>query len=380
MIKLIDATTLALTKLRTHKIRTAITVLIPSILFGVLFAILITSEGAFDSIAKFNKEGYGSHFFVKAEPVFLDEYSFMQNPEIIARAKQIYKETIASKKTVAKEIGIIFEESSEENPVINYSGKADEEFLSSTAPSAIQAYAEYKESHNNLDANKLKDVSSPYHPIGIYTITPKMPKNGSITYMKDGKENFALTNTTESKDNYYPSYSTVSAIVTAFNGFTVVDNELANPFMLKNNPVVPTDENSIPIIIAYNVAEDLLNLPKLDNKASQSDQLNRVKDIQDKASSINFSICYRNAISNQLISETIATASEIEKNKTNKNYVAPTLIYELPPKTLAQRQQSSQTPDQAKKKLWRSKLKSLTIALASTLNLTSKRLLSMSLA
>lgn len=329
MIKLIDATTLALTKLRTHKIRTTITILIPSLLFGVLFAILITSEGAFDSIANFNKEGYGSHFFVKAEPAFLDEYRLLQDPGLIARAKQIYKETIASKKAVAKEIGITFDESSEENSVINYSGKAGDEQLSATAPSAIQAYSEYKATHNILDDHQLKDVASPYHPTGIYAITPKMPKNGSVNFMKDGKENFALQDLDEVKNDYGLDYSNISSVISNLNGFTVVDNELAKPFLLKNT-TTPTDENSIPVIIAYNVAENLLKLPKLDNKASQSEQLNRVKDIQDQASSISFSVCYRNDISNQLISETIATASEIEKNKTNRNYVAPPLIYQLP--------------------------------------------------
>lgn len=326
MIRFIDAATLALTKLRTHKIRTAITIIIPSILFGALFAILIVSEGAFQSISNFNQEGYGSRFMVGTSTIGYDDYSILQNPDVIARAKEIYKETIATKKVAAKQIGIIYEETSEEQPVINYSEKVGDEFLSMTAPSAVQAYKEYKSSQTKIDLDYLKNLAKPYSPIGYYSAVTKTPKSGNITLMKDGKESFSI----KTEDyNSATDYLSVEAMISQSNGFTVVDHELSDTFMLPNSGQKAPSPNAVPVIMTYHAAEGMLNLPAIKN-AGGKDQLDRIEEIQSKADSITFSVCYRNSASRQLIDQTIAVNAEIEKNKDNKEYQAPSVIYQLP--------------------------------------------------
>lgn len=326
MIRFIDAATLALTKLQTHKIRTAITIIIPSLLFGVLFAIIITSEGVFQSISDFSQEGYGSRFMVGASNVGANDYSVLQNPDVIARAKEIYKETVAAKKVAAKQIGIIYEETSEEQPVVNYSEKVGDEYLSMTAPSAIQAYKEYKSSQTKIDLDYLKNLAKPYNPIGYYSAIAKTPKSGNITLMKNDKESFSAK---EQAYNSTTDYLGIEAVIAQSNGITVVDHELSDTFMLPKDGIKATNANAVPVVITYHAAEGMLDLPEIKN-ASEEEQLDRIKEIQSKAASINFSVCYRNSASQQLINETVASNAEIEKNKDNKDYQTPSVIYQLP--------------------------------------------------
>lgn len=326
MIRFTDALTLAFTKLQTHKVRTAITVIIPSLLFGVLFAIIIISEGAFQSISSFSKEGYGSRFMVSTTSMGFDYYSIFKDPNVIARAKEIYKENVATKKAAAKELGINYEDVAEEQPITTYSEKATDEYLSMTAPSAIQAYEEYQSAQTKYDLSYLKNLAKPYEPIGYYSATTKVPKSGSLVYMKDGKEN--LTKKGGEFSTEYNSNSIESAL-SQFNGVTVVDHELSDTFLLTANEVRAPNANAIPVIITYGAAEKLLKLPEMKN-ASEPEKLDRIKDIQSKANSINFSVCYRNSESQQLIDQTIALNAEIEKNKNNKDFQTPSTVYQLP--------------------------------------------------
>ena len=58
MIKLTDVGVLAFTKLRARKLRTFLTVLLASMLFGVLIAASLVTHGLFQSIDSFRKEGH----------------------------------------------------------------------------------------------------------------------------------------------------------------------------------------------------------------------------------------------------------------------------------------------------------------------------------
>ena len=66
MIKLADTALLAFTKLRARKIRTVITVLLASLLFGVLIAVSLVMTGAFRSVESFREDGLTSRPFVYA--------------------------------------------------------------------------------------------------------------------------------------------------------------------------------------------------------------------------------------------------------------------------------------------------------------------------
>jgi len=326
MIRFTDALTLALTKLRTHKIRITITIIISSLLFGLLIAILLISEGGFQSLGNFSKEGYGNRFIVNAQPISRDISKVFDDTSVIARAKTIFKDNIAAKKLAAKNLGITYDESSEMQPTMSYSGDVNEVSLSWSAPSAVQAINEYFSTKPSNDLEALKQTSSKYSPTNLYTTTQKTPKSGAILFMKDGKENFTPDQEAAYKSNNYASLE-VQLLTGA--GLTVASPGLTNPFMLSKDKIKSSNPDAIPVIITSYAAEEILGLPSLEN-ATPTEQLNRVKEIQSKAGSISFSICYRNSTSQQQINEAISVAKDIEKNKNNKDYQKPSLIYQLP--------------------------------------------------
>ena len=326
MIRFTDATILALTKLRTHKVRTSITIIISSLLFGLLIAALLVTDGAFQSVSDFSEEGYGSRFLVGASYINYNNFELLQDSSVIARAKEIYKETIAAKKAAAKTLGITYDESSEMQPTTSYTDKAEDTYLTLSSPSAIQAIEEYNKSQPKADLNSLEKIASSYSPTAFYTAETKTPKSGAILLMKDGKEDFSAKNKNSDANTDYMSIETLLA---QGSGFTVVDTGLTNTFLLPKEKVKSSSLNVIPVIITYHAAEEILNLPTIKN-ATPSEQLSRIKEIQSKAGSISFSVCYRNSTSQQQIDEAIAVALEIEKNKNNKDYQKPSVIYQLP--------------------------------------------------
>jgi len=326
MIKFTDALTLASTKLRTHKIRTAITVIIPSLLFGLLIATLIIFEGGVHSINEFSKEGYGSRFIIGASAMPFDDNNIFQDKTIIARAKAIYKEDIDAKTAAAKKLDIYYDKSTELQPTIDYSGKSDDIYLSTSAPSALKALKEYNLTQPKNDLNALKTTSEAYNPIAFYTTSTKSVNSGSFLLMKDNKENFAYQN--KGFDDK-TDYLSIETMLSQGYGFTVMDHELTDPFLLPKDKITSINPDAIPVMITYHAAEQLLNLTTVKN-AKPSDQLARINEVQSKAGSISFSACYRNSVSKQQIDEAISMAAEIEKNKNNKEYQKPLVIYQLP--------------------------------------------------
>src|SRR4029078_35534 len=104
MIRLPDATPLALTKLRTRKIRLAITIIISGLLFGGLAGASFAARGVMGSIASFSQEGFGNRYIVAAFPQA--DTSIINRSETIDRAQAIYKDTVARKQAEAKRLGI----------------------------------------------------------------------------------------------------------------------------------------------------------------------------------------------------------------------------------------------------------------------------------
>lgn len=326
MIRLTDATILAYTKLRTHKIRTSITIIISSLLFGLLVASVIITQGAFQSVREFSKEGYGSRYIVNAYANSFDA-DIWQNKTIMTRAKVIFKDIIAAKKAAAKKLGITYDETTEQQPVTSINSKEENDFLNLSAPSSIQAVTEYESTKPKYDLAYLEKQAAIYKPSGIYSNVEYSSNDGSLSLMKNGKESFIIKKPTYS---YNQNDLGVESMLASGFAFATTDHQMTDSFLLPTASVKSNDPNSIPVLIPYSYAEKLLNLKKLSNNATPKVKLDRVKEIQDKAGSINYFACYRNSVSRQQIDTAMAQAVEIEKNKANKDYQKPTLIYGLP--------------------------------------------------
>src|SRR5688572_23254082 len=114
MIRLHDATMLALTKLRTRKVRLIVTVVVSGLLFSALAGASFVARGVMSGISGFGEEGLGDRYIVQAYPQI--NYGFSENPEVIARSVAIHKDTVARKKAEAKRLGITYDADNDLSP------------------------------------------------------------------------------------------------------------------------------------------------------------------------------------------------------------------------------------------------------------------------
>jgi ABC-type lipoprotein release transport system permease subunit len=317
-----DIAILASTKLRSRRIRTIITVIISGLLFAGLITVLIASQGVSNSINDFMKEGLNNRYIVQAQIDPPLSGGVLEKQDLKTRAQQIYNQTIINKKAEAKTLGIDYDSSTEVNPIVNrsnMSGQQTETMLLPRGSSAQQAINEYIQKHPNPGLDQLKLASAQYNPTDYFKTTSASYGSGSIVTMQNGLENF---DTTDQYNNSQQDILKTSTIERA-------DAQITEPFILKklsNN----SNQGSIPIIITYYEAEQLLNLPTSNKNAPTEQQLLRIKDLYAKAGAITFSACYRNSVSQNQISTAIRQAVDIAKNKSNKDYQKPNLIYGLP--------------------------------------------------
>lgn len=327
MIRPYDTLVLAVTKLRTRHIRTAITVLLAGLLFGVLIAALAVSRGAVDSIHNFSKEGLNSRYIAQAytDPPFAGN-AVMQNRDLQARTQEIYDQTIADKKAAAKRLDIPYDPSTEQSPFITFpatAGQPEQKYLNILAPAAQQALQEWVSTKATPGLKELKQTAAIYHPSHFYEMRTLAPTGGAITTMQHGVEDFNRT-PEQMQSNGKQSQPDIFQM----GGLQLQDPAMTKPFILPT--AAAADPNALPIIVPYSRAETLLGLTALPKSASAEQRLARIRDLYAKAGNITGYACYRNTVSSTQIETAITQAAEIAKNAGNKDYHKPTLIYGLP--------------------------------------------------
>ena len=326
MIKLSDAAILALTKLRTRRVRTLITLIISSLLFGCLVAALLVAKGALDSINKFNSIGFGNRYIVQAmtpSPIA----TVLTNPSIMSNATQIYNQTIVAKKAAAKKLGITYDSTTEINPIINANAQYNiAATLNPSSPSAQTAISEYLSANPPPGINALEKLAMPYHPSNFYETTfPNV--DGTLTTMFGGVEDFIETEDTSSSQ----SQNYIEHDVLQNQNLEFAPPNLTNPFLLPgSDKTTPADADDIPIVMPYDNVQYMLGLQPIANSASSATKLARIKQVYSDATNMTFSACYRNSASTSQIQDAITDASISSTSKNSPYYVKPDLIYGLP--------------------------------------------------
>lgn len=315
MIRLTDALTLAVTKLRTRKLRLAVTVIMASLLLGVLAFGVTVSRGVIDSTERFTSSGLADRYIVNVmEPYMNPPY---ENAAVIARANQIYTQLVADKKAEAKRLGIEYDVSSELKPT---STRDNITSLDPASPSAQKAIIEYNAAKPS-SAGNIKKALEPYHQKAIYALSPSV-NDGTIQVMKDGKESYKADKAPQD------SFSLQRSLA---EGWNYTDTTVVESFLLTDEQIAgQKDKQAIPVIAPYSDVEKALGLEPLPKTASAVERRDRIAYVRSHAADATFTICYRNQASKQQIDEAVRIAKEIEDNKTNKNYQKPELIYGLP--------------------------------------------------
>lgn len=320
MIRISDATILAVTKLRTRKIRTIVTVVTASLLFGILTFAIFVAGGVFDSAKRFTTGGLSDRYIVRAQS--FDGMMIPDAPEVKTRAIEIYNTLVADKKTEAKRLGIDYDPASEMKPV-QASGYDDSTHLDISSPAAQQAIVEYRQSQPTL-RQKIEKIASPYQPIHYYDLQPNQ-MDGAAVMMKNGKEEFTDE---KGRDSSYEAQPDIS------DGWFYLDSSITASFLL-DQKYLDTQKNvtDLPIIAPYSKVEAALGLKPLPKTANQQEQLKRIVYLREHASQATFTICQRNTVSQAQIEDAIRVTKDLERNKNNKEYQAPSLQYGLPDAT-----------------------------------------------
>lgn len=315
MIYLRDAATLALTKIRTRRLRTLVTVLVAGVLFGCMLLATSMIQGAIDSADRFSAGSLSGRFLASAS--YSRQVSMVDDtiPEsVLDRATEIFKRDIANKEAAAEKLGIDYDSSVEPRPTQKWYD--DTVVLDSSSPAAIQAFNEYVDTLPQSE-QLLDEMIQPYNPVNMYDISWSNLQDGRLKMIKDGDEHFA-------DPIVYPNYGEADVSF----GWVYMDESVTKPFTLPQEQLDRQQNTTgIPVIAPISRVEEALGLEKLPNDASATEKLERIKYIRDNAEKATFTACYRNTVSELQIKAAIDNANELKKNN---GYQEPSLTYALP--------------------------------------------------
>lgn len=326
MIKLTDTTLLAFTKLRTHKVRTIITIVLASLLFGILVAASLVMTGTFRSVNSFREDGLTSRYIVNVYPSpGSDTISKLRrDPQLIAEAKKRYENLVEEKKTEAEKLGLSYTQASDQPPYTQSTDGTEMLAINDRNGIVHDLLEEYFKDKPAINDSKLKKVAQQYHADNIFSSTIRQVSRGStLNVLPGGKEVFY-----DQSDDAERNANYIRPIITEY--LTITPPNITDPFMLPDNAGWKPDGTSLPIVLPQNAVERLLGEDKTSDKANTPERLADLKHLRNEAADLTVQACYRNDASITLIQETVLQQKEIKANINKKDYQKPKLIYKLP--------------------------------------------------
>jgi hypothetical protein len=322
MILIRDALRLAVTKLKIRKIRLTVTVVIASLLFaGAVFAVTVVN-GSLKSFKTFNVSGLSNKYLVVGSPGQSLDYT---DPGLIAFIEAEEKAINIRKKAEAKRLGIEFTPTVELQWVqSDPSGGKYVNMGLSEVQKLISTY--YEKSNLSTSFSSFTKFVTDNGAVNAYRASSEYQPNISgdtKSVLVDGKENYVKQ---ENVDPYtVRGFKTIES-----NPVRVIDDDLITPFLLPDQTFTSTGSGNYPVLVPFSVAQEALGLKALPDNATSNEKIQRVKQVRSGVAGKTLSVCYRNQISSQSIQNTVQQKQDIELNKNNKNYVKPSVLFDLP--------------------------------------------------
>ena len=329
---------LARTKLGSKRGMLIASIIVASLLFGVLIAIVIIFTGAEKSANNFVKKAGNDHYLLTVAPnipydqiAYSGDLTLEQVREIKAFQKQYYTDLRA--KYIS--LGIKYDEKTEVSAFVPAAYKPltlpEEQrvYLNYQSPviSAINAlkYTKYTETATNKFSD-LKTIASKYGVTAYYSMRPTyLPMLPNTHVVQNGKEDFGVTEPKSSDPSTYGYY--INAVYNSSYSFQ--DSQLVNRYMLPDNN---KPAQGIPVVISAQEAVSLfgkeLNISKEPKDIQQ--KLDWLNTVQTKMNGKTYQACYRNAPEVEMLSKIQRDYAEMKTNAGNKEYVKPSLLYDYP--------------------------------------------------
>lgn len=326
MIRLIDALTLAHTKLRVHRVRTGAAVAVSGLLFGLIALVIIIVQGAFSSFDRFSSEGLNSQTVLNvtrsAPSGGFNPYDSRSDPTFVKDVEVAYKTLVDTKKAAAAKYGVTYQPDIEDPSPITIDPDTKQKVIKETAmgDAVVRKVADKRleAEHVPFDVNEyLKPYSS---ATVIQSYQSVSPSNGQISYMKDGKEAIALGG---NKDQAQYNDNAPN--------LTILDEQITRSFV--TSTTFDASKGEIPVIVPYGSAEKLLKLKPLPSDASTQQKYDRLVEVRRRVNEVTARYCYRNQASQALLDQAVAQNAEMKAKQNDPSYSKPSVIYAVPAST-----------------------------------------------
>ena len=321
MLRILDASKLALTKLRTRKIRLAVTIIVAGLLFGVVVFGLTVLRASMASIGRFSRDTMSTRYLLAYSNHNKDQSELFYNTPQDAKDRilALHKQHIADKKAAAKALGVEYDEKSEEEPIMKIN-QDDSGSLNRNSWAVKTFLRQYTDEKNPLKPERIDAAAKRFGSSVTYRIQNVGGRNGSLDVMIGGREDF--------QRNKEAVPEQLNEFVSAAGYQEILDESLLNYYFLPHRTHAASNE--IPVFISYNDAAVLLGKKPLPTTASPQQHIERIRELRNEAGNITIQVCYRNNASSHLIQQALDQQRTAANKPKNEFDVKPSIEYALP--------------------------------------------------
>jgi len=321
MLRILDASKLALTKLRTRKIRLAVTIIVAGLLFGVVVFGLTVLRASMASIGRFSRDTMSTRYLLAYSNHNKDQSELFYNTPQDAKDRilALHKQHIADKKAAAKALGVEYDEKSEEEPIMKIN-QDDSGSLNRNSWAVKTFLRQYTNEKNPLKPERIDAAAKRFGSSVTYRIQNVGGRNGSLDVMIGGREDF--------QRNKEAVPEQLNEFVSAAGYQEILDESLLNYYFLPHR--AHATSNEIPVFISYNDAAVLLGKKPLPTTAQPQQHIERIRELRNEAGNITIQVCYRNNASSHLIQQALDQQRTAANKPKNEFDVKPSIEYALP--------------------------------------------------
>ena len=321
MLRILDASKLALTKLRTRKIRLAVTIIVAGLLFGVVVFGLTVLRASMASIGRFSRDTMSTRYLLAYSNHNKDQSELFYNTPQDAKDRilALHKQHIADKKAAAKALGVEYDEKSEEEPIMKIN-QDDSGSLNRNSWAVKTFLRQYTDEKNPLKPERIDAAAKRFGSSVTYRIQNVGGRNGSLDVMIGGREDF--------QRNKEAVPEQLTEFVSAAGYQEILDESLLNYYFLPHRTHAASNE--IPVFISYNDAAVLLGKKPLPTTAQPQQHIERIRELRNEAGNITIQVCYRNNASSHLIQQALDQQRTAANKPKNEFDVKPSIEYALP--------------------------------------------------
>ena len=321
MLRILDASKLALTKLRTRKIRLAVTIIVAGLLFGVVVFGLTVLRASMASIGRFSRDTMSTRYLLAYSNHNKDQSELFYNTPQDAKDRilALHKQHIADKKAAAKALGVEYDEKSEEEPIMKIN-QDDSGSLNRNSWAVKTFLRQYTDEKNPLKPERIDAAAKRFGSSVTYRIQNVGGRDGSLDVMIGGREDF--------QRNKEAVPEQLNEFVSAAGYQEILDESLLNYYFLPHRTHAASNE--IPVFISYNDAAALLGKKPLPTTASPQQHIERIRELRNETGNITIQVCYRNNASSHLIQQALDQQRTAANKPKNEFDVKPSIEYALP--------------------------------------------------